>query len=56
MYLFRGIECKPEQYKIPLLSLVNTGPLTISEHIGHGGTVHSVSAQVRIYYFKYEKI
>ncbi|KAI9243953.1 hypothetical protein EDC94DRAFT_665766 [Helicostylum pulchrum] len=40
-----GIETVPEKYKIPLLTLDNTGPLTISEPIGNDGTVHRVSAQ-----------
>lgn len=44
--IYRGIESVPEKYKIPLLTLNNTGPLTISESIGKDGTVHRVSAQV----------
>ncbi|GAA5817012.1 hypothetical protein MFLAVUS_010547 [Mucor flavus] len=40
-----GIESVPEKYKIPLLTLDNTGPLTISESIGKDGTVHRVSAK-----------
>ncbi|KAG2231254.1 hypothetical protein INT48_006829 [Thamnidium elegans] len=51
-----GIESVPEKYKIPLLTLDNTGPLTISESIGNDGTAHRVSAQSLDVFNKWAKL